>query len=242
MGDHSDKRSTPAPLGYLAPVCAGLLVISVWYRHFRRNRQSSRFLDLESISFRRGSTVISSGEVDKQFPRVKYSDWWAGRSRKESIGKETIGSLNSGSEDPRSGQEEKETAITVPEGHVHKTDPAEDAPDTQIDKAQKHVGDSGNACGHDTDDVASESGCLCAICMDPFEGDTYIRPLTCGHIFHSSCVDPWLTRRRASCPLCNKSFGDQGASNREETNRQIFPVLAMPRVAMIRSDVFPRTI
>ncbi|PIG82353.1 RING finger protein [Aspergillus arachidicola] len=248
MGDHSDKHSPTAPLGYLAPVCAGLLVISVWlviglrYRHFRRGRRNAGFLDLESVPFRRSSTVISSGEVDKQFPLMKYSDWWAGRSRKESIAKETIASLGSVSEDPRNGPEDKEIAITVPEGHVQKTSSAEVAPDTHIDKAQKHVCDSGSACEHDPDDVASETGCLCAICMDSFEGETYIRPLTCGHIFHSSCVDPWLTKRRASCPLCNKSFGDHEASNREETVAHIFPVLAVPRAAMIRSDVFPRTI
>ncbi|KAB8275704.1 hypothetical protein BDV30DRAFT_58943 [Aspergillus minisclerotigenes] len=242
MGDHSDKHSPAAPLGYLAPVCAGLLVISVWYRHFRRDRRNAGFLDLESVPFRRGSTVISSGEVDKQFPLMKYSDWWAGRSRKESIAKETIGSLSSASEDPKNGPEDKEIAITVPESHVQKTNSAENAPDTQIDKTQERVRGSGNACEHDTDDAASETGCLCAICMDPFEGETYIRPLTCGHIFHSSCVDPWLTKRRASCPLCNKSFGDHEASNREETVAHIFPVLAVPRAAMLRSDVFPRTI
>ena len=211
------------------------LVIGLRYRHYRRNQRNSHFLDLESIPFRRGHSVISSGDVDKQFPQMKYSDWWAGQSRKGSIAKETIGSLGSVSKDAKDNEKD----IIAPEAHAQKTDSTEN---TQSDKTQEHFCDSGNACEHGSDDAASESGCLCAICMDSIEGETYIRPLTCGHIFHSSCVDPWLTRRRASCPLCNKSFGDHGARDTEETDAPPFPFLAVPRAAMIRSDVFPRTI
>lgn len=46
----------------------------------------------------------------------------------------------------------------------------------------------------------------CAICIDIMEDTEMVRLLTCGHIFHSDCVDPWLTRRRAYCPLCKTDF------------------------------------
>ncbi|ORX56903.1 hypothetical protein DM01DRAFT_1238084 [Hesseltinella vesiculosa] len=42
----------------------------------------------------------------------------------------------------------------------------------------------------------------CVICLDDFtQGDT-VRKLPCGHEYHCECIDPWLTIKSASCPLC----------------------------------------
>ncbi|EMR11384.1 hypothetical protein PNEG_00409 [Pneumocystis murina B123] len=46
----------------------------------------------------------------------------------------------------------------------------------------------------------------CAICLDIFQDDDEIRVLTCDHIYHSSCIVPWFTTRRAMCPLCKHDF------------------------------------
>jgi len=85
-------------------------------------------------------------------------------------------------------------------------------PETTV--AQKHM----SQVSHDDDeeddhiDAALPPECLgtsgdtCAICIDTLEDDDDVRGLTCGHAFHAACIDPWLTTRRACCPLCKTDY------------------------------------
>ncbi|XP_060082627.1 RING finger protein 150-like [Ylistrum balloti] len=41
----------------------------------------------------------------------------------------------------------------------------------------------------------------CAVCIEGYKASDVIRILPCKHIFHKSCVDPWLLEQR-SCPMC----------------------------------------
>ena len=47
---------------------------------------------------------------------------------------------------------------------------------------------------------------ICTICLENLEDDDLVRGLLCGHVFHGQCIDPWLTTRRGSCPICKKDL------------------------------------
>ncbi|KAG5359771.1 E3 ubiquitin-protein ligase RNF13 [Yarrowia sp. C11] len=46
----------------------------------------------------------------------------------------------------------------------------------------------------------------CAICIEQLEDCDEIRVLKCNHVFHISCITPWMTNRNASCPLCKTLY------------------------------------
>ncbi|KAH9523250.1 hypothetical protein Btru_066208 [Bulinus truncatus] len=41
----------------------------------------------------------------------------------------------------------------------------------------------------------------CPVCIEAYKAHDVIRMLPCRHVFHKSCVDPWLLDQR-SCPMC----------------------------------------
>jgi hypothetical protein len=75
------------------------------------------------------------------------------------------------------------------------------------------------------DELLNTPGDTCAICLDTLEDDEDVRGLTCGHAFHAACVDPWLSGRRACCPLCKADYyvpkpRPEGEANADSTGRR----------------------
>ena len=45
-------------------------------------------------------------------------------------------------------------------------------------------------------------GHQCRVCLMLYRAGELVRKLPdCNHIFHASCIDPWLLHRRPNCPL-----------------------------------------
>ncbi|KAI3789388.1 hypothetical protein L2E82_02181 [Cichorium intybus] len=42
----------------------------------------------------------------------------------------------------------------------------------------------------------------CSVCLIEFKPDAEINHLSCGHVFHKSCVEKWLNYWNITCPLC----------------------------------------
>jgi hypothetical protein len=56
----------------------------------------------------------------------------------------------------------------------------------------------------------SNLDCICPICLDVFRvGDTVawsLRLTSCPHVFHSECIQLWLTSSHYDCPCCRGDF------------------------------------
>jgi hypothetical protein len=44
----------------------------------------------------------------------------------------------------------------------------------------------------------------CTICMAPWKLRESVTTLPCGHEFHHRCVRKWLTKKKATCPVCRR--------------------------------------
>ncbi|KAK1274509.1 E3 ubiquitin-protein ligase ATL4 [Acorus gramineus] len=54
--------------------------------------------------------------------------------------------------------------------------------------------------------AAASASFDCAVCLSTFEADDRLRLLpSCGHAFHSQCIDAWL-RSASTCPLCRSQI------------------------------------
>ncbi|OAP63959.1 hypothetical protein AYL99_03186 [Fonsecaea erecta] len=90
-----------------------------------------------------------------------------------------------------------------------KSAPSTGTPGTPVHKVSSHDDDDEDEERIQTALPAEQlpdPGDACAICIDNIDDDDDIRGLHCGHAFHASCVDPWLTSRRACCPLCKADY------------------------------------
>ncbi|CAG8980531.1 hypothetical protein HYALB_00002528 [Hymenoscyphus albidus] len=110
-------------------------------------------------------------------------------------------------EEPSAIQKEDETAKTEANNKLEQVR-------TTTSTVEKHPTTTSEDDDDDDDhihtavppELLTNPGDSCAICIDTLEDDDDIRGLTCGHAFHAGCLDPWLTSRRACCPLCKADY------------------------------------
>ncbi|KAJ2877695.1 hypothetical protein FB639_003650 [Coemansia asiatica] len=60
-------------------------------------------------------------------------------------------------------------------------------------------------CAIDIEDTRAVDGYFtqdCIVCLADFAPGEVVRQLKCGHYFHTQCIDSWLTKQSATCPIC----------------------------------------
>ena len=48
----------------------------------------------------------------------------------------------------------------------------------------------------------SSGDCNCSICLESFSVKEILKKLPCMHIFHTECIQIWLTEQSNKCPIC----------------------------------------
>jgi hypothetical protein len=150
-------------------------------------------------SVRDGEDIVPTSPVDTQHSVATRPATVT--SGEDEAARETIAASNRESTEDKAVETEEHnpleqvqtTASTV---HKHATATSED--EEEDDDEQIHTAIP--------PELINNPGDSCAICIDTLEEDDDVRGLTCSHVFHAGCLDPWLTSRRACCPLCKADY------------------------------------
>jgi hypothetical protein len=51
-------------------------------------------------------------------------------------------------------------------------------------------------------EVVDEGNIKCLVCLVEYEVNEEVRTMPCLHFFHKACIDKWLLKRAATCPIC----------------------------------------
>ncbi|XP_028984656.1 E3 ubiquitin-protein ligase RNF128a [Betta splendens] len=82
-----------------------------------------------------------------------------------------------------------------------------------------------------SDDVETMSDShMCAVCIESYKAGEVVTVLTCDHIFHKACIEPWLLERR-TCPMCKCDI--LKALGVEEEVKEDFPTQSPLEVTVI---------
>lgn len=153
-------------------------------RRRRRRRRRNRFAKMKKIS---------EQQVESLFPRKTYNDWLNGGKERDYDNRN--GNLQEEGYDNDSHDEQLTTRKTI----TTSSETEQEIQPEEIELTDLHPN------SEIVEDLHFTSG-TCAICLEVIEDDDIVRGLLCGHVFHADCLDPWLTKRRACCPMCKRDY------------------------------------
>lgn len=157
---------------------------------------------------------LTQAQVNDLFPEKTYHDWLNG-------GKERDMAITEGilEEEGRGKKKKAKLTAVTPESGSEEVG----IEMTEIQVQPSHVSHETlhSALEPRPEELQFTSG-SCAICLELIEEEDVVRGLVCGHVYHAACLDPWLTRRRACCPMCKRDyFMNDGENHEPEENDNV---------------------
>ncbi|RKP32387.1 hypothetical protein METBISCDRAFT_21376 [Metschnikowia bicuspidata] len=197
--------------------------------HYIRDEYLERQIFLAARRRRRGRfskmKKLTASEVEDLFPKATYADWLA--SGLSDRANKQLTELAS-SVEPKSSAVAGDRTDVIELHHLNVSNSGDenDDPDHVFAYITEQSNDktARSATPHDHSDglsLAVEQYKVhfdlgsCAICLDMFEAEDVVRGLLCGHVYHSDCLDPWLTWRRACCPICKRDYYKEASGSGE---------------------------
>lgn len=166
----------------------------------RRRRRRGRYSRMKKLS---------EAEVEILFPKKTYTDWLNGGQERDHEKRDGVlqeegntdsGNLNIINEEDSS---DLHSQTTVSDRVASSSRDMDNDDSIELHELKNEATNSVSADAED--DLHFTSG-SCAICLETIGDEDIVRGLICGHVFHAECLDPWLTKRRACCPMCKRDY------------------------------------
>ncbi|XP_055613802.1 E3 ubiquitin-protein ligase Iruka-like [Uranotaenia lowii] len=77
----------------------------------------------------------------------------------------------------------------------------------------------------------------CSVCWEDFQIDEVVRKLSCAHVYHESCIIPWL-QLHGTCPICRKSLAPEQPPDEQRGLAAAANAVANT-LRSLQSDAFP---
>ena len=180
-------------------------------RQNRQRRRRRRFSKMQKLT---------AEEAEKLFPKKTYHDWLnGGKERdvekrdgnlKEEPDQEGVAEVLTGDSDSLHlnlntvSTAKEQTDLDLGDGIELKEMEKKGIVETHIEVVEGSL-ERGADPVSEIHGLQFDSG-SCAICLEVLENDAIVRGLICGHVFHAVCLDPWLIKRRACCPMCKRDY------------------------------------
>uniref|UniRef100_A0A0E0LRF0 RING-type domain-containing protein n=1 Tax=Oryza punctata TaxID=4537 RepID=A0A0E0LRF0_ORYPU len=70
--------------------------------------------------------------------------------------------------------------------------------------------------------AAASSSSSCAVCLGALEARHRVRELgNCAHAFHKACIDKWVDKGQATCPLCRAALLPSAAAAADDDDDDV---------------------